>query len=84
MFPIAFFVLSNLLDEERDSGSRRPVASPVDRDERDLVIASLGNVYDGSITGSGMVQDVIQVDLIGDGCLRRLVVEGVPPEYIQF
>ena len=49
------YVLSDLLDEERDSGRRRPVAGPVDRDERDRVIASLGNVYDGSITGSGVV-----------------------------
>ena len=47
--------LSNLLDEERDSGRLRPVAGPVDSDEGDRVIASLGNVYDGSITGSGMV-----------------------------
>ena len=77
-------MLSDLLDEERHAGRRRPVAGPVDRDERDLVIASLGNVYDGSITGRCMVQYVIQVDLIGDGCLRCLVVEGVPPEYIQF
>ena len=77
-------VLSNLLDEERDSGRRRPVAGPVDRDERDRVIASLGNVYDGSITGSGVVQDAIQVDLIGDGRLSSLVVEGMSPEYIQF
>ena len=46
---------SDLLDEERDTGRRRPVAGPVDRDEGDRVIASLGNVYDGSITGSGMV-----------------------------
>ena len=75
--------MRDLLDEERDSGRRRPVAGPVDRDERDLVIASLGNVYDGSITGSGVVQDAIQVDLIGDGRLSSLVVEGVPPEYIQ-
>ena len=77
-------VLSNLLDEERDTGRLRPVASIVDRDERDRVIASLGNVYDGSITTRGVVQDVIQVDLIGDGRLRRLVVEGMSPEYIQF
>ena len=48
-------VLSTLLDEERDSGRRRPVAGPVNRDERDRVVASLGNVYDGSITGSGVV-----------------------------
>ena len=48
-------VLSNLLDEERGTGRRRPVTGPVDRDERDRVIASLGNVYDGSITGSGVV-----------------------------
>ena len=46
---------SNLLDEERGSGRLRPVAGPVDRDERNRVIASLGNVYDGSITGSGVV-----------------------------
>jgi hypothetical protein len=77
-------VLSDLLDEERHTGRRRPVASPVDRDERDRVIASLGNVYDGSITGSGMVENAIQVDLIHDGCLSSLVVEGLPPEYIQF
>ena len=49
------YVISDLLDEERDSGRLRPVAGPVDRDEGDRVIASLGNVYDGSITGSGMV-----------------------------
>jgi len=48
-------MLLNLLDEERDSGRRRPVASPVDRDEGDRVIASLGNVYDGSITCRGVV-----------------------------
>ena len=48
-------VLSNLLDEKRDSGRCRPVAGPVDRDERDRVIASLGNVYHGTITGSGVV-----------------------------
>ena len=77
-------VLSNLLDEERHTGRRRPVAGPVDRDERDRVIARLGNIYDGSITGSGVVQDAIQVDLIGDGRLSSLVVEGMPPEYIQF
>jgi hypothetical protein len=49
------YVLSDLLDEERHTGRRRPVAGPVDRDEGDRVIASLGNVYDGSIPGSGMV-----------------------------
>jgi hypothetical protein len=75
---------SNLLDEERGTGRRRPVAGVVDRDERDRIVASLGNVYDGSITGRGMVQDAVQVDLIGDGRLRSLVVEGMPPEYIQF
>ena len=48
-------MLSDLLDEEGHTGRRRPVAGPVDRDELDRVIASLGNVYDGSITGSGMV-----------------------------
>jgi hypothetical protein len=89
MFRIAFYCyaalcLSDLLDEERHTRRRRPVAGVVDRDEGDRVIASLGNVYDGSITGSGMVQDAIQVDLIGDRRLRRLVVEGLPPEYIQF
>ena len=52
-------------------------------DEGDRVIASLGNVHDGSITCRGVVQDAIQVDLIHDGCLSSLVVEGVPPEYIQ-
>ena len=46
---------SDLLDKERGTGRRRPVASPVDRDERDGVIASLGNVYHGSITGRGVV-----------------------------
>src|SRR5215211_6582298 len=46
---------SKLLDEERGTGRRRPVAGPVDRDEGDRVIASLGNVYDGSITGGSMV-----------------------------
>lgn len=75
---------SNLLDEERGTGRRRPVAGSVDRDQRDRVISSLGNVYDGPIAGGGMVQDAVQVNLIGDGCLRRLVVEGMPPEYIQF
>ena len=49
------YVLSDLLDEERHTGRRRPIAGPVDRDEGDHFIASLGNVYDGSITGSGMV-----------------------------
>ena len=37
-------VLSNLLDEERGSGRLRPVAGPVDRDERDRVISKLGGV----------------------------------------
>ena len=37
-------VLSDLLDEERGSGRRRPVAGPVDCDERDRIIASLGGV----------------------------------------
>ena len=78
------YVLSDLLDEERHTGRRRPVAGVVDRDKGDRVIASLGNVYDGSITGGGMVQDAVQVDLIGNRRLRRLVIEGVPPEYIQF
>lgn len=77
-------VLSDLLDEERHTGRLRPVAGPVDRDEGDHVIASLGNVYDGSITGSGMVKNAVQVYLIGDGRLSSLVVEGQPPEYIQF
>ena len=45
MFPIAFFaVMRNLLDEERDSGRRRPVAGSVDRDERDRVFSKLGGV----------------------------------------
>ena len=78
------YVLSDLLDEERHTGRRRPIARPVDRDEGDRVIASLGNVYDGSITGRGVVKNTIQVHLIHDGCLSSLVVEGVPPEYIQF
>ena len=61
MFDIASYrimrhcVLSNLLDEERHTGRRRPGAGVVNRDEGDRVIASLGNVDDGSITGSGMV-----------------------------
>ena len=50
-----YCVLSNLLDEERHTGRRRPVAGVVDRDEGDRVIASLGNVYDGSITARGVV-----------------------------
>ena len=49
------YVLSDLLDEERGTGRRRPVAGSIDRDEGDRVIASLRNVYDGSITGGGMV-----------------------------
>jgi hypothetical protein len=68
--------LSNLLDEERHTGRLRPVAGVVDRDERDRVISRLSNVYDGSITAGGVVQNAIQVDLIGDGCLRRLIIEG--------
>ena len=54
---IAFYryAVSILLDEERGTGRRRPVAGPVDRNERDRVISSVGNVYDGSITGSGVV-----------------------------
>ena len=47
--------MRDLLDEERHTGRRRSVAGPVDRDEGDRVIASLGNVYDGSITGRGVV-----------------------------
>jgi hypothetical protein len=81
---IRHYVLSDLLDEERGTGRCRPVASIVDRDERDRVLASLGNVYDGSITARGVVENAIQVDLIGDRRLRRLVVEGLSPEYIQF
>ena len=75
---------SNLLDEERHTGRRRPVAGPIDRNDSDRVIARVGHVYDGSITGGGMVQNAIQVDLIHDGRLSSLVVEGLPPEYIQF
>ena len=75
---------SNLLDEERHTGRRRPVAGPIDRNDSDCVIARVGHVYDGSITGSGVVQDAIQVYLIHDRRLSSLVVEGVPPEYIQF
>ena len=78
------YVQSDLLDEERNTGRRRPVAGVVDRDEGDRVITSLGNVYDGSIATGGVVQNAIQVDLIGDGRLRRLVVEGMSPEYVQF
>ena len=48
-------MMRNLLDEERDGGRRRPVAGPIDCDQGDRVIAGLGNVYDGSVTGSGMV-----------------------------
>lgn len=48
-------LLSDLLDEECRTGWRRPVAGRVDRDERDRVIASLGHVYDSSITGSSVV-----------------------------
>ena len=70
------YVLSDLLNEERGRGRLRPVAGVVDRDEGDRVIASLGNVYDGSITTRGVVPHAIQVDLIRDGRLRRLVVEG--------
>ena len=77
------YVISDLLDEERGTGRRRPVAGPVDRDEGDRVIASLGNVYGGSITGSGMFPNTIQVYLIHDRRLSSLVVEGVSPEYIQ-
>ena len=57
IFHTAFYryAVSNLLDEKRHTGRRRPVAGPVDRDEGDRVIASLGNVYDGSITGRGVV-----------------------------
>ena len=77
-------VLSNLLDEEGDRGRLRPVAGSVDRNEGDRIISKLGGVYDGSITGGGMVQNAIQVYLIGNGRLRRLVVEGMPPGYIQF
>ena len=36
--------MRDLLDEERDGGRRRPVASTVDRDESDRVIAKLGGV----------------------------------------
>ena len=75
---------SNLLDEERHTGRRRPVAGPIDRDDSDRVIARVGHVYDGSITGSGVVQDAIQIYLIHDRRLSSLVVEGLPPEYIQF
>ena len=77
-------MLSDLLDEERHTGRRRPVAGVVDRDEGDRVIASLGNVYDGSITAGGVVPNAIQVNLIRDGRLSSLVVEGLSPEYIQF
>ena len=49
------YVLSDLLDEERGTGRCRPVAGVVDRDDGDRVIASVGNVYDGSISGSGVV-----------------------------
>ena len=78
------YVLSNLLDEERHTGRRRPVTRPVHRDEGDRVIARLSNVYDGSITSGGVIQNAIQVNLIGDGCLSSLVVEGMSPGYIQF
>jgi hypothetical protein len=52
---------ANLLDEERGTGRRRPVASPVDCDEGDRVIASLGHVYDGSIAGGGVVQNGVRL-----------------------
>ena len=77
-------VLSDLLDEERHTGRLRPVASPVDRDERDRVISKLGGVQDGSITSSSMVENAVQVNLIHDRRLSSLVVEGMSPEYIQF
>ena len=48
-------MLSNLLDKERGTGRRRPIAGPVDRDKGDRVISSLGGVYDGSITRGGVV-----------------------------
>ena len=48
-------LLADLLDEERHTGGRRPVAGLVNRDERDRVIAGLGNIYDGSITRGGVV-----------------------------
>ena len=46
---------SNLLDEERGRGGRRPVALCIDRDERDRVVARLGHIHDGSIAGRGVV-----------------------------
>ena len=55
VFIMRHYNISQLLDEERGTGRRRPVAGAIDRDEGDRVIASLGNVYDGSITGSGVV-----------------------------
>lgn len=77
-------VLSNLLDEERGSGRCRSVAGVVDRDDGDRVITSLGGIYDGSISARGFLPNAIQVDLIGDGRLSSLVVEGLRPGYIQF
>ena len=72
------------LDEERHTGRRRPVAGVVDRDDGDRVIASLGGIYDGSISARGFLPNAIQVYLIGDRRLSSLIVEGLPPRYIQF
>ena len=78
------FVLTNLLDEERGAGWRRPVTGVVDCDDGDRVFSKLGGIYDGSISTRGFLPNAIQVYLISDRRLSRLVVKGLRPRYIQF
>ena len=66
VFPIPFLLLQ-LLADDRDSGRRRLVAGLVDRDDGELVCASLGSVQDGSTTAGRVVQDAVHVYLIHDG-----------------
>src|SRR5215212_9513714 len=74
--------IASLLADYRDAGRLRPVAGVVDRDDRECVFATLASVQNGSTTGCGVIQNAIQVDLVRDGRLPSLVVEGFFPEQV--